>query len=169
MRKEIYFKYMHKLLFLIILFLLVIVGVKVIHLHPVENISKQEVIEGTIGDITLNLEIAKTPSDRIKGLSGRTALEESEGLLFVFPKPGKYGFWMKDMNFPIDIIWIDKNMRVLGASEELTPESYPKSYYPPSEVQFVLEVPAGFYKRHSLKVGEGLFLKSQNDVLEGVF
>ncbi len=160
---------MKKLILLIVLFLVVVGGVKVINLSPIEKTSNKEFIEAQIGDITLNLEIAKTPANRVKGLSGRSTLEEGQGLLFVFPKPSKYGFWMKDMNFPIDIVWIDKNLRVIGASEELSPASYPQSFYPPEEVQFVLEVPSGFYKRHSLKVGEGLFLKSQNDVLEGVF
>ena len=160
---------MKKILLLIVVFLIIVSGAKVLTLHAPLKERNVEVVPAILGGVELSLEIAKTPQGRANGLSGRESLEEGQGLLFVFPKEGKYSFWMKDMNFPIDIIWIDKNMRVVGVLEEARPDSYPGTFSPPSDIQFVLEVPAGFYKRHSVKVGEGLFLKSQNDVLEGVF
>ena len=74
-------------------------------------------------------------------------------MLFVFEKPGIYGFWMKDMQFPIDILWISPNRRVIGVAESLTPSSFPAVYYPPQEISFALELPAGLTKRKSIREG----------------
>jgi uncharacterized membrane protein (UPF0127 family) len=98
--------------------------------------------------------IAKTPSTREKGLSGRASLALDEGLLFIFPKPGMYPFWMKDMNFPIDIVWIDSTRAIVGISENISPETYPDSFSPPKNIQFVLEVNAGMAKSSGLQIGD---------------
>src|SRR5688500_16424694 len=57
----------------------------------------------------VKLIVAKSESDRSKGLSGRNNLAKDQGMLFVFPQPGEYAFWMKDMKFAIDIIYINKD------------------------------------------------------------
>ncbi len=62
----------------------------------------------TINKATYNVMLAKTDAERIKGLSGRDKLGTNEGMLFVFKDPGIYPFWMKNMKFPIDIIYINK-------------------------------------------------------------
>src|SRR4051812_1798797 len=59
------------------------------------------------------VDLATTPTTREQGLSGRAALPENHGMLFVFDTPGVYPFWMKDMNFPIDMIWISNDMKVV--------------------------------------------------------
>ncbi|MDQ2932930.1 MAG: DUF192 domain-containing protein, partial [bacterium] len=89
---------------------------------------------------TFRIQIAKTPSTRELGLSGRAGLEADEGLLFMFPTAGSHGFWMKDMNFPIDIVWIDSSKRVVGVTENVSPDSYPQTFLPPQKVQYVLEL-----------------------------
>ena len=66
-----------------------------------------------INQINLNIEISDTKAKREQGLSGKEGLAENEGMLFVFEKEGYYGFWMKDMNFPIDIAWLDKNKKII--------------------------------------------------------
>lgn len=88
--------------------------------------------------------IADSAGEREKGLSSQKSLKSDEGILFVFDKSGYYGFWMKEMNFPIDIIWIDENWKVIGINKNLKPESYPKIYYPPKPVKYVLEISAKF-------------------------
>src|SRR3989344_7332267 len=60
----------------------------------------------------VKVELALTPEEQTQGFSGRSGLGENEGMLFVFDTPGKYGFWMKDMLFPIDIIWLAPDSRV---------------------------------------------------------
>jgi uncharacterized membrane protein (UPF0127 family) len=91
------------------------------------------------------------------GLSGRASLAEGKGMLFVFEKPDTYGFWMKDMNFPIDMIFIGEDKKVVTVVAHASPESYkknpPEVFYPAKPVLFVLEVPAGFAKEHGVEEG----------------
>lgn len=107
-----------------------------------------------IGEITLNIEIADTATKRERGLSGKTGLGESEGLLFVFEKEGYYGFWMKDMNFPIDIAWLDKNKKIIHIEKAVDPKTYPKTFNPSSPSLYVLETSAGFFARNNVKIGD---------------
>lgn len=123
----------------VIFFILVIINSdRILNLRANE---KTETI--TIFDKTFNLEIADEPREREKGLSGRPSLAESTGLLFVFDQPGRYGFWMKEMNFPIDIVWLDKNKKVLGLTKNLQPDSYPQIFYSPTNTSYVLEINTG--------------------------
>ena len=72
----------------------------------------------------------------------------------MFEKPEKEGFWMKDMKFSIDIIWIDENMSVIHIEKSLSPDTYPKVYYPESPAKYVLEVSAGQADSLGLKIGD---------------
>lgn len=91
-----------------------------------------------------------------KGLSGRSALGADRGMLFIFSRAGMYRFWMPDMHFPIDILWID-NGKVIDADENVSPKFDPLRpvFYTPSRpVRYVLEVNAGFMKRHTIRIGD---------------
>lgn len=94
----------------------------------------------TINNKTFTVEIADTPEKRKLGLSRRPALPADGGLLFVFDQPGNYGFWMKDMNFPIDIIWFNANKKIIGTTKNLRPKSYPQIFYPPAPIKYALEI-----------------------------
>ena len=73
----------------------------------------------------------------------RETLPENQGMLFVFESEGKYGFWMRNMNFPIDIIWIDKNNKVVDIAKNAEPCYLTcVSYKPKDNAKFVLEVRA---------------------------
>lgn len=87
-----------------------------------------------------HLKTALSESDRIKGLSGRPNLSSNSGLLFVFEKEHLPGIWMKDMNFPISIIWLDSNCMVTGFKALATPQSYPEVFMPEKPSRFVVEV-----------------------------
>lgn len=106
-----------------------------------------------LGGEEISVTIADTPSLQARGLGGHEKLEPNEGMLFVFPEPVLAGFWMKDMLFPIDIIYFDANRRIIDVWGNATPESYPKIFIPRAPAQFVLEVPAGFFAEHRLKMG----------------
>lgn len=106
-----------------------------------------------IGDATVLVEVANTPALREKGLSGHAPLGAGEGMLFVFGQDVTDGFWMKDMLFPIDIIWIDAEGRVVTVVPDATPESYPEVFYPTKPARYVLEVPAGFAQMHGIAEG----------------
>lgn len=99
----------------------------------------------SIGSTTISVEVADTLSERTQGLSGRAALPEGHGMLFVFEREGDWGIWMKDMQFPIDIIWADKNGEILTIARTIAPETYPNAFHPATpRARYVLEVPAGF-------------------------
>ena len=105
------------------------------------------------------VEVVDTQDKLSKGLSLRKSLDESEGMLFIFEKPGVHGFWMKEMLFPIDILWFDSDQKLIGVSENTQPESYPEVFYPPSEIRYVLELPAGTFSKLNLSIGEIFTLK----------
>ncbi len=89
---------------------------------------------------------------RSRGLSGKKSLAEDEGMLFVFELAGKYGFWMPDMRFDIDIVWI-RGGRVVGVSRG--DHTKPKEIsYPPVDVDLVLEV----NPRSEIQVGDEVVL-----------
>jgi len=125
-----------------------------------------------IGDMAFNVTVADTVDERMKGLSGRKELSIHEGLLFVFDKPGIYPFWMKDMNFPIDIIWIglkpggligaEEDFRVVYIKENASPKSYPETFTPNTPALYVLEVNAGTASDKKIKIGDKVFLNILN-------
>ena len=109
-------------------------------------------------DSCVEAEIADTDERREAGLMFRDSLPEHKAMLFVFPEDGMQHFWMKNMRFPIDIIWIDAEKKVVFIAEELppcSPDSCP-AYSPPQPARYVLEVAAGFSQRHRLAPGDTL-------------
>lgn len=96
-----------------------------------------------VGHTSIPVEVADTDEERVLGLSYRKTLPEGTGLLFAFDTPAKYEFWMKDMNFPIDIVWIDEQWQVIGVDREVRPENYPEKYAPTSPAKYVLELNSG--------------------------
>jgi len=127
----------------------VIVGGRVV---APELFAKQQLeISGT----KFAVEIADDEAERFLGLSDHTSLDERQGLWFVFERPGEYGFVMRDMDFAIDIIWVDADRRVIGAAERAQPDSYPGTVFrPPAPVQYVLEVPAGSVDKFGIEPGQ---------------
>ncbi len=107
-----------------------------------------------VSGITIYAEVADTPKKREAGLSGHLALAENEGMVFVFETPAKPKFWMKDMSFPIDIIWVSGSGEIISITERAEPESYPLTFSPPDPVKYVLEVPAGFAEKKEVKIGD---------------
>lgn len=100
------------------------------------------------------VEIADDEFERVQGLSDREMLEEGTGLLFFHDRSDYQRYWMKDMNFPIDIIWIDGD-EVVGFVEAAQPEEPPLTIYTsPAPVDKVLEVFSGFVAQHGLEIGD---------------
>lgn len=102
------------------------------------------------------LEIADTDSERQRGLSGREDLCERCGMLFVFDTPDRYAFWMKDMRFPLDIVWLSGDTVVFVAHDVLPDSS--AILMPPALADQVLEINAG--KGAGLSPGEKIVLSS---------
>ena len=123
---------------------------------PTEYKVSKPYIRMGLGGETLKLEIADTEILRGQGLSGHKPLGTNEGMLFIFPNDDRHQFWMKDMLFPIDIAWIDNEYRIVDVRERVDPSSYPEIFTPESNARYVLELPAGFFENHSLKIGNTL-------------
>ncbi|MDR2457134.1 MAG: DUF192 domain-containing protein [Clostridiales Family XIII bacterium] len=109
----------------------------------------------------LKLIVAKEHDTMIKGLSWRKKIP-FDGMIFFFDKPMKISFWMRGMNFPIDIVWVSNNI-VIGVTENAKPEpGVPeedlKLYTPPAKVDIVIELSAGQAKQLNIKEGNILIL-----------
>ncbi len=115
----------------------------------------------TIGTTTIYADIANTSEERERGLGGRPFIKDNEGMLFVFDNPDFYTFWMKDMVFPIDIIWLDKEFRVVDVTENVLPSSFPEAFKPSYKALYVLEVQSGFFEAQSLEEGSLLKVKME--------
>ena len=100
-------------------------------------------------------EVVSTPEDMAKGLMYRKSLYENRGMLFVFTDEGRHSFWMKNMNFPLDMIWISKNRTVAHIERDVPPcRSDPcPSYVPDKKALYVLEVNANFTIRNNISLG----------------
>lgn len=101
----------------------------------------------------LKIEAAKTPEARTQGLSGREGLAADTAMLFYFDEPGQQCFWMKDMKFAIDMVWLDEDKRVLKVAENVSPQTYPESFCQ-ANAQYVAEVPAGQAQKYNLEIGQ---------------
>lgn len=117
----------------------------------------------TLGGQAFRVDIADTIAKEAQGLSGRSELAENEGMFFVFATSSPRTFWMKGMNFPIDIIWIKDDI-VVGMAENAQPEPEKtfielKLYSSPQWVNRVLEVPAGTVERLGVKAGDKIVIE----------
>ena len=118
--------------------------------------SKPLQIKAILGGSEIFLSVADTEAEQSQGLSGHKELEPNEGMFFIFQTAKPYGFWMKEMLFPIDMIWFDSQYRIIFVKEDAEPSSYPEIFAPNAPAQYVLEVPAGFFALHHLKFGDVL-------------
>lgn len=104
--------------------------------------------------VDVPVEVVSTPEKMELGLSGRPSLVPGQGMLFAFAGEDAYGIWMKDMNFAIDILWIDSAGIVVDMQPRATPESYPLVFKPRKPALYVLEVEAGFVEQHDVRLGD---------------
>ena len=119
-------------------------------MNTVDRLTQQTL---TIKGQQVIVDVATTPSQQQQGLSGREQLAEGTGMLFVFPVPAIQTFWMKDMQFPIDILWIADH-RVIGIEPAVAADDGLRRYSSPFAVDEVLELPAGWVQRYSVRLGD---------------
>lgn len=150
-------------IFIIILAVVAFIFVQKIEPNPgVVDEVFSEYVRYETGNISLSngtnipVYLADTPRVRTRGLSNKTYLPEGEGMLFVFEESGVYSFWMKDMNFSIDMIWIDQSGKVVHVESDVAPETYPTLFTSTEPALYVLEVNAGFTAQKGIRVGSML-------------
>jgi hypothetical protein len=116
------------------------------------------------GTVTLegrvfHVDLADTMAKRMRGLSGRVSLTDDQGMLFIFPSPDRYSFWMKDMKFAIDIVWIS-GTTVVDVTENVPPPAPGQStlslpmYSPAVPADKVLEINAGLADKLGIGAGD---------------
>ena len=110
----------------------------------------------TLNDQSLIADISATDEQRITGLTGKDTLAENEAMLFVFENEAEHIFWMKDMKFPIDIIWIDSDKSVVDLEHNLPPCNAGilcTTYMPDGNSLYVLETVGGFAQKYGIVKG----------------
>ena len=100
------------------------------------------------------VEIAQKEEELMRGLQSRESLKEDGGMLFIFPKNGVYGFWMKDTLLALDMIWLDEHKRVIYIAANVPPcQKDPcPTYGPFEETRYVLEINAGLAKKSNISI-----------------
>ena len=156
-----------KLLVVALIFTGVIIGVSMWNKNNAQDLVSEQVVTEhsvgefnnlvpfTLGRISLLGSIADTEALRELGLSNTKEIPIGVAKVFIFDTSEKWSFWMKDMNYPIDIFWLDENGHVVHIVESVTPDTYPNtSFAPPVPAKYVIETKAGFAKENNIRVGE---------------
>ena len=99
--------------------------------------------------------LAITNNQKNKGLGGASGLSSGNGMLFVFDDPASRGIWMKDMNFAIDVVWVNSSGKIISIDKSVEPETYPVSFMQ-DNVKFILEIPSGDADKYGLTPGQKL-------------
>ena len=123
-------------------------------------VQDHQLLELQVGKQTLTVEVANSPSSITQGLSGRLEIG-SDGLLFIFDQPRTPQFWMREMRFDLDLVWIAGG-KIVGLTENV-PRPLPNidlaelpRYSPDQPAEMVLEVTAGTVQEKAWKVGEAV-------------
>ncbi|MEK7450584.1 MAG: DUF192 domain-containing protein [Patescibacteria group bacterium] len=139
---------MRKMVLLLLALFLFLIGISTLAKTP----------KITINNHTFNLYIAKSSRDKEVGLAKYSNLPQNQGMLFLLDTPSIYSFWMKDMKFPIDIIFIGNN-KIVAIYQNLQPpkEGQNLAIYRPAELSdTVLEINAGLSEKYSFTKGDSV-------------
>ena len=123
----------------------------------VPSIIKKACFTGSCIDV----EVVDNDTARSRGLMYRDRLLDTQGMLFIFPEDAVYSFWMKNMRFALDILWVDHTRRIVDIHTFVPActTTTCQSYKPCDSVRYVLEVNAGFVNGHHLKRGDTVEFK----------
>ncbi len=162
---------MNKKIFFILIPLLLLTTCILLYLKYTEKEKTNQILNHTTLTKTkivfkdksqIEVEVANTNESRELGLGQRSSLPENSGMLFDFSytKNALPSFWMKDMLFPIDIIWIRDN-KIISINENIPAPKNSNddnllTYQPPGYIDYVLEVNSGYTKKHNIKIGDSI-------------
>ncbi len=113
-------------------------------------------VSASLGGETFDVMVVRTEAEQSLGLGGLSGLRPNEGMIFPYASDDSYGFWMKDMLFSIDIVWLDKDSKIVWIERGVSPETYPSIFFPRVPARSVLELPAGTTARLGVAVGSAL-------------
>lgn len=124
---------------------------------PASTPTQDGVVTIGLGSLTIRAELALTPEQRTQGLSGRESLPRDAGMLFVHPTEEVPSIVMREMRFPLDLIWISADHRVIDVTENVPapePGEALRIYEPQAPVLYVLEVNAGVAQEAGTSIGD---------------
>lgn len=107
-----------------------------------------------LGTGKFSVRVADTEPKRIQGLSGTDNLPPDEAMLLAFDTDGRWGIWMKDMNYALDIVWLDESKQVIDYVLNVPPSSYPRVFVPKKKARYVVELASGTVNERSIRIGE---------------
>lgn len=120
-----------------------------------------------IGNGIYHVWVADDEPERVKGLSGVKQLDANGGLLMKFDADGTWGIWMKDMEIPLDIVWLNSDKEVVYIVKNASPETSTNVVYSPKEpARYVLELPVGSVEKAGIKKGA---VASFDETTEGTY
>jgi uncharacterized protein len=148
---------MNKIIIIFGLVLILIAGIAVYQFNKNQQPQLKKDGKVTIGSHAFDVEIVRDAKAQQIGLTKYTSIKETQGMLFIFEQPGEYGFWMKNMKFPIDIIFV-QNETIVSIFQDVQPvkndTANPTIYQPQKPADRVLEVQSGLVKRYNIKDGD---------------
>lgn len=126
-----------------------LIGVGIVLIHHL--FSSQSTVR--LGDGVFQAALATTSQAREQGLSGTDQLAPDQAMLFVFDTNDRWGIWMKDMHYPIDVVWLDEQKQVVYSVSNMDPDSYPEVFTPSRAARYVVELAAGTIANKAIHTG----------------
>ncbi len=105
---------------------------------------------------TFNLKVANTSSLRERGLMFVKELKEDDGMIFVYDKDENLVFWMKNTYIPLDLVFLNKDYKIVGIVENMIPLDDTKRYYINGKSRYAVELSAFTAKKYNIRVGDKL-------------
>jgi hypothetical protein len=118
------------------------------------SIAGNKIVSVNIGKHKIYSEVVSSSEKMSRGLGGRSGMCSSCGMLFEFERSGKYSFWMKDMQFPLDLVWIFQK-KIVHIEKNIQP-SFSGVLDSAEKADAVLEVNAGTIVRLGIEMGDGV-------------
>lgn len=144
------------LLKLIKIFAIALIAAVILRFLPIQDLGARRMGKIKVGTQVLNIEYSQSNNEVTKGLSGRKNLLKDHGMFFIFPTDGNYYFWMKDMNFPLDIIFLGSDYKIVDILYSAAPcgEGDCPKVTPPEKFRYALEVNSGWSRENGLQIGD---------------
>ena len=120
------------------------------------SILAKPFIDVQLGSNHYQLEVVENEDDKKRGLSGRSNIRDDQGMIFIYAEQDRRCMWMKDMNFSIDIIWLDENEVISHIEANVTPETYPNSFCGETDAKYVIELKGGVADSNGVRVGDNV-------------
>lgn len=125
----------------------------------VPSLPTVNIVTNTSQQISVTVEVARTKDEVTRGLMYRKHLPENSGMLFLMPSEEVQSFWMKNTLLPLDMIFIDSTMKIVGIVHNAQPGTL-ESRYVPHKSNYVLEVNGGFSKQRGISQGNTVTFKN---------